>query len=151
MKHDIIINMNGIKIIIAFVCGFIVAQIIKFIIDMLHGDLKKYNKKTVRSLIGMLCRSGGMPSGHASSFVAATTCVGLLEGFDSVVFALGVCFTLIVLYDSVNVRFIVGEQGKALNKIISRPIRIAEGHTITEVLFGILLGIVLGVAIYYFF
>ncbi len=134
--------MNGMKIIIAFVCGFVVAQGIKFVVALIKGkkDVWKY-----------LVKSGDMPSGHAASLVSATTYIGFSEGIDSPVFALAICMAGIVLYDAMNVRYVVGEQGKALNKLIPKPIRIAEGHTFLEVSVGTVLGILIGFLVFSIF
>ena len=92
-----------------------------------------------------------MPSGHAASLIAATTYIGFSEGIFSSLFALAVCISAIVLYDAMNVRYVVGEQGKAINKLISKPIRIAEGHTFLEVLVGTILGVIIGYLIFVIF
>ena len=132
--------MNGIKVLIAFVCGFIFAQGIKTVVAILQGkkDISKY-----------LTKSGGMPSGHASSFVAASVCLGMIEGFDSTIFALAICTTIIILYDAMNVRYAVGKQGKALNRLIPEPLRVVEGHTVIEVFVGILIGILVGLVVFF--
>ena len=78
-------------------------------------------------------------------------CIGFYEGFDSAVFMLAMCVMMIVLYDAVNVRRAVGEQGKALNKIIESPLRVVEGHKLYEVCAGILIGVLVGVVIWNFF
>ncbi len=142
--------MNGFKIIIAFVCGFFIAQTIKFIINICTGRAKSY-MTDLKTAFGYFCKSGGMPSGHSASFIAATTVIGFSEGFYSSIFALAVCTTAIVIYDAVNVRYVVGEQGKALNKLIKTPIRIAEGHTILEVFVGGVLGLLIGWLIFVLF
>lgn len=139
--------MNGIKVIVSFVCGFVVAQIIKFIIGYFCGDKKKI-VAGFGSAVEYLLKSGGMPSGHAASLTAATVSIGLLEGFGTSIFALALCVLVIVIYDAVNVRYIVGEQGKALNKLIKKPLRIVEGHVITEVLVGILIGVLVGCGVF---
>ena len=127
--------MDGAKIIIAFALGFIFAQGIKVLLAKIRGEknLKKY-----------ITGSGGMPSGHAASTVATATCIGFICGFDSVIFGLAVTVVLTVIYDAVNVRYAVGEQGKVLNSISSKQLKIVEGHTKIEVFAGILLGILIG-------
>lgn len=134
--------MNGTKIIVAFVCGFVVAQLIKIIIAVLKGQ---------KNLKDYITKSGGMPSGHAASFTAATINIGLIEGFQSSVFMLAVCVALIIFYDAANVRYAVGRQGKALNKLISEPLKVIEGHTVIEVFAGIVLGVLIGMGIFYIF
>ena len=101
-----------------------------------------------------MTKSGGMPSGHTASFVAFDTALGLTYGFDTPVFALAVCMTIIIVYDAVNVRYAVGEHGRLLNAIAvsdnnekTKPQKIVEGHTIPQVIVGAILGVVLGIAV----
>lgn len=142
---------DGIKTILAFVCGFMVAQIIKFFIALAKGKNQGKFMKNVGQAIGYLSRSGGMPSGHAASTMAAATYLGLSQGFDSIYFALSICVAVIVIYDAINVRYAVGEQGKVLNELAKRKDRVVEGHTPIEVFAGILLGIALGCVIFLLF
>ena len=71
----------------------------------------------------------------------------------SSIFALAACTTIIVIYDAVNVRYAVGEQGKLLNIIVSsqkvdkRKVKVVEGHTIPQVCVGAVLGVTIGVLI----
>ena len=136
--------MDSLKILIVFACGFVIAQILKAIIGFASGEKMP---KGIGNKIAYLGRSGGMPSGHAASFVGATTLIGLIEGFGSTIFALAVCIALIVLYDAINVRYAVGEQGKILQKIVrnsglqNQKMRLIEGHTVSQILVGALLGI----------
>ena len=107
-----------------------------------------------REALDWLVRSGGMPSGHSASFVGATMMIGMIEGFDSIIFALAVCTAIIIIYDAMNVRYAVGEQGKVLNKFIlskKRKLRVVEGHTPIEVVVGAMIGILCAVMINLFF
>ena len=98
-----------------------------------------------------MVKSGGMPSGHTASFTAVTMIIGYISGFNSIIFALAVCNTLIIVYDATNVRYSVGEHGKILNKLINernkeegsklKKLRVVEGHTVAEAAMGFLLGI----------
>ncbi len=147
---------SGLYGIVAFVIGFVIAQGAKFLIGFLKKGRKPYKK--FKDVVHDLTKSGGMPSGHSSSFVALTTFLGLSEGFSSSFFALSVGMTVIIIYDAVNVRFAVGEHGKLLNEIAksdgndkTNPQKLVEGHTISQVIVGILIGIVVGSAVYYIF
>ena len=57
---------------------------------------------------------------------------------------------MIVIYDAVNVRYAVGEQGKLLNVIVmdhnykKKKVKVVEGHTIPQVIVGGVLGIAIG-------
>lgn len=145
--------MNGFMTLIVFICGFVIAQAIKALID------RKNHKKSKNfgEAIAYLTRSGGMPSGHAASFVGATYYLGLTQGFDSPIFALAVCMAIIVIYDAVNVRYAVGEHGKILKTIVghyhirTKKMRLVEGHTILEVVVGGLIGILIALIFWWLF
>lgn len=130
---------DALRVIIAFTAGWVVAQGSKLIIWLIRekGRLPKGD------FVAILMKSGGMPSGHAASMLAATTVIGLLTEFKSVEFALAVCVTGIVLYDAINVRWAVGEQGKILARHHPK-LRVVEGHTLFQVLVGAGIGIVVG-------
>lgn len=146
--------MDSIKILLVFVCGFVLAQAIKTVVGLMKGDKMP---KDFGQIIAYMSRSGGMPSGHAASFVGAATMIGLMNGFDSAIFALAVCMSLIVIYDAINVRYAVGEQGKVMNEIIEKEglkkakLRLVEGHTILQVLVGSILGMIIALIVWQIF
>lgn len=137
--------MDSIYILLAFFLGWFLAQSAKIIITLIVGR----KKISFLELVDLAMKSGGMPSSHTASFVAATIVIGMRSGFESGLFALAVATTVIIVYDAVNVRFAVGQQGKMLNKIISnsesqlaKPIKIVEGHTIPQAIVGFFVGVV---------
>lgn len=138
-------------ILLSFGLGFISAQLLKTIIAL------SSSQAPLKEIPHYLVKSGGMPSGHSASFVAASTMIGLLCGFDSPIFALAVCTTIIIIYDAINVRYAVGEQGKMLNKLIEHhghsrhsehSLKVIEGHTLPQALAGALLGIVIALLLH---
>ena len=137
---------------LAFGLGWFVAQSIKLVV----GLIKKKGKMTAADVRYYMFKSGGMPSGHTASFVALDTALGLIYGWDTPVFAVAVCVTMIFVYDAVNVRYAVGEHGKLLNEIAesdnnpkTKPQKIVEGHTIPQVIVGAILGAILGGLVYW--
>lgn len=124
--------------IIAFTCGWIFSQIVKLIV----GIFEKKGKVKFSDIVYYMTKSGGMPSGHTSSFMALSTVIYFIEGIDSPVFILAVCTMGIIIYDAVNVRYAVGEHGKIMNKIIAdtkvheEKVKIVEGHTVPQVIAG---------------
>ena len=147
---------SGLYGIAAFVIGFAVAQVSKFIIGCVGKERRKY--KNFKELVLDFGKSGGMPSGHSSSFVALSTFFGLSEGFDSSIFALSLGMTFIIIYDAVNVRYAVGEHGKLLNEIArtdgnakTKPQKLVEGHTISQVIAGLFIGMLIGILVYCIF
>ncbi|MDR3298028.1 MAG: divergent PAP2 family protein [Candidatus Nomurabacteria bacterium] len=145
--------MEGIIGIIAFTLGWLLAQLGKClgVINQKGKHLKP------RDILSALSKSGGMPSGHTASFVALDTYFGMSLGFASPIFALAICTTLIFIYDAINVRYAVGEQGKVLNSIVSadsrkgKSLRVVEGHTILQVIIGGIVGIAAGLACFIIF
>lgn len=145
-------DMNGWYALLTFACGFVVAQLWKFVAGLISGRKQKASSDW-KTAIGYLMRSGGMPSGHSASMAGLTTYLGLMCGFDSAIFALAVATTLIVIYDAVHVRYAVGEQGKALNKLLEKDnqqsLPVVEGHTVPQVAVGVVLGILIGVGMWF--
>ncbi|XP_072964665.1 uncharacterized protein [Typha angustifolia] len=64
-------------------------------------------------------RSGGMPSTHSASVVAAATLLGLERGFSDSIFGMSVVFAAIVMYDAQGVRKEVGYHAQFLNMMLS--------------------------------
>lgn len=143
--------MESLKILLVFACGFLIAQGVKTALSL--PELKK--QKGLGGKIDFLSRSGGVVSGHTASFTGITVYIGLSQGFDSAIFALALCMSLILMYDAIHVRYAVGEQGKIIEKIISyyhiktKKVRIIEGHTIPQIILGILLGILIALGVWW--
>ena len=118
--------------------GWLAAHLIKFLLTWLASGGKE------RSL-GIFFKAGGMPSSHSAVMAAIVVAIGAREGVGSALFALAVTVAAVVLYDAVNVRRSVGEQGDVLRKIVAKDkgdhtFFTAYGHTLTEVLVGMAVG-----------
>ncbi len=134
--------------IITVICWFL-AQIIKITIGVVRE--KKFNFKW---LVG----TGGMPSSHCAGTAALATTLGLEYGFDTGIFAIGLGFAIVTMFDAQSARRAIGKQAEALNKMVEdiyfkKPIkeeRLAEliGHTPIQVLAGAGLGVVFGYFLY---
>lgn len=149
--------MNGLYLILAFSCGWFLAQGIKLVTGFVQKKIKK-EKFTLSDFSYYAFKSGGMPSGHTASFVALSTEMFLLYGINNPATILAICTTIIFVYDAVNVRYAVGEHGKLLNEIAesdnnphTKPQKIVEGHTIPQVIVGAILGVAVGAAIFAIF
>ncbi len=134
--------------IIAPLCAWLLAQGLKVVFrKSRHGVMDFYH----------LYRSGGMPSAHSAVVVSLATIVGLKVGWDSVDFGIAAILAMIVIYDAMNVRYIVGEQGKILAKLLAshedlsksiKAPKIIRGHTLGEVIGGTVLGLAVAVIIF---
>lgn len=131
-------------LIVPFVTWFFV-QTFKVLWEL--ATTKKFNFKRI---IG----AGGMPSSHTAIVVSITTMVGRSQGVDSVIFAVSLIFSLVVMYDACGVRRQAGKQARILNDIINTPglttVQVREklvealGHTPLQVIVGAIVGFVAG-------
>ena len=100
----------------------------------------------------MALAAGGMPSSHSALIVGATQAIGLHQGYDSPLFALGIVLSMIVTYDAAGVRRQAGKHAERINILFEelmrgqmpdeKELREVLGHTPLEVAGGVLWGIV---------
>ncbi len=136
--------MNIWKIILLVMLSSFVAQAIK--IGSYYIEYRKINFKR-------FFETGGMPSSHASTASTLTTIVGLQSGFNSIIFAVALYFSLVIMYDAAGIRRAAGKQAAVLNKIVDEYVekkhfsedKLVEflGHTPLEVFLGSILGILI--------
>jgi hypothetical protein len=133
--------------IIAIAIAWVIAHLTKYIIAWRQG--------TRSDLVHQLFISGGMPSAHAATTVALWTVIAYKDGVQSGLFGLATLVVLIVTYDAVKVRRSSGEQGDAIAGLIKesnskiRIPRSAKGHTPSEVIAGGLLGLIVGLIVFF--
>lgn len=102
----------------------------------------------------LMFSSGGMPSSHSAFVTALATQIGILDNFDSPLFALSCVFAFITMFDAMNVRRSVGIHARELNMLRNLvygssgenvdPIKEILGHSPFQVLAGFLLGLTVG-------
>ncbi len=135
------------KVLIAGLISWLLAQIIKLPLDYF---------RTRRWNWALMITTGGMPSSHSSLVTATVFAIGLYNGFDDPLFALGIAITMIVTYDAAGVRRQAGIHAQRINVLFGELLRghpISEkdlrevlGHTPLEVVGGILLGLIVATA-----
>ena len=144
---------TGIEVIISALIATFIAQLLKFI--FYYSKYKAINFKIFAS-------TGGMPSSHSAAVVSTMTSVGLIEGFDSTIFAVALVSGLIVMYDAAGLRRSAGQMATQLNMLVDalyeqRPHSFRNkliellGHTPLEVTMGALLGISISILMHYVF
>ena len=131
------------------VISLLIAQFLKMFFYYLEN--KRFNFKVFVN--------GGMPSLHTAAVVGLATSVGIVDGWNSVTYAIAIIFSIIVMYDAAGVRRAAGKQARVLNKIMDdlatkkhiKENRLKEllGHTQLEVFFGFLLGLFIAFGIHY--
>lgn len=143
---------TGYEVLISLLLANIVAQWLKVIVNAMLQ--RKFDFQ-------LLISTGGMPSSHSSTVTAMSFSVGLINGFDSTIFAVTVCVAVIVMYDAAGVRRAASRQAKALNSLVNELLapehhlnkeKLKEflGHTPIEVFAGAGLGILISNIIHRF-
>lgn len=123
------------KAIIILFVTLLLSQLISALID-LH--------KTKKWTWDFFIKLGGMPSSHSATVAALATIIYYIEGFGTL-FLVTAVFAIFIFRDSFGVRFEVGEQAKYLNKKFKTTFIDRVGHKKSEVLAGILLGIIIAI------
>lgn len=150
MINEIVNN----KILICGLCAWAVAQILKFCIN-----LAVHKKLDFSRLFG----DGGMPSAHSATVTSVALICGLIEGFNSSIFAISSIVAIIVMHDAMGVRLETGKQAKLINEIMrifenmeelaaefsDEKLKELVGHTPLQVIAGFIVGIL--VAIFFYF
>ena len=105
----------------------------------------------------LIVSPGGMPSSHSALTVALMISVGIYEGFNTTLFAISACLSIIVMYDAAGVRRAAGEQAKAINLLfdkledrglkLDRRLKELLGHRPIEVFAGALLGLAVALVV----
>jgi acid phosphatase family membrane protein YuiD len=133
------------KLVISIFAAWVLTKIIKVIIDSSKEGFSLKN----------FFRDGGMPSNH-TAFVVATVVSLFFETGFSYITALSVVLALIVINDAMKVRWITGEQSKAINRLTQGKQGFSKleervGHTLPEVIVGAIIGALVPIIIYLVF
>ena len=103
-----------------------------------------------------------MPSSHTAGVIALSTSVALIEGIDSISFAIAIGFSLVIMQDAAGLRRAAGKTAATLNRLVDefvqknqevKPYAVLKellGHTPLEVFCGMLLGIAISLVVHYF-
>lgn len=78
-----------------------------------------YLMKSERASIKLMTSTGGMPSSHSAAVSALITALAIQYGITSPYTAIAITFGVIIMFDAMGVRRQSGEQGIALEKLIT--------------------------------
>src|SRR3989338_3865857 len=131
----------------------VIIQIIKLIIDGIPNNLNWQH---------LINDYGGMPSAHAALVASLATVSGLSQGFNSAVFAISFVLMVIVARDAVGFRREIGRHAVFTNMLARAIYQNAKnqtkekleflnekvGHTVWEVMVGLILGVCLSLILY---
>ncbi len=133
--------------------SWLISQILKTFINFLVT--KEFNPER---LVG----SGGMPSCHSATVIALLVATIDCKGVNGFEFPMAAIFAIIVMYDAMNVRMETGKQAVILNLFLKNEsirthlkdasmgewpkiiLKEYVGHTPSQVIAGIFIGIVVG-------
>lgn len=128
--------------------AWLIAQGCKYIVDAVKTHTLTHFRE--------IYLSGNMPSAHSATTMSLATLIGLTQGIDSIIFALSALLAAVVMYDAMMVRRSVGEQGLAIRELIKKTghneiamPRAAKGHTPLEVAVGAVLGVAIGLVVFF--
>jgi acid phosphatase family membrane protein YuiD len=117
-----------------------------------------YSLKNNKFKISYFFSPGGMPSTHTAFTSTLTISLGLTKGFNSPFFAIPFVFSAVVIYDSLRLRGAVqlhAEQLKKLMKLLPKDERSnipqMVGHTLGEIIAGIILALIFSLGFYFLF
>ncbi|MGE0793002.1 MAG: divergent PAP2 family protein [Candidatus Woesearchaeota archaeon] len=109
--------------------------------------LKIFTHKKL-SFKDFLFGTGGTPSAHTSAIVSLPIIIFLLTGL-SIHLAISLILMVLVIRDSLGVRYAVGENAIILKKKFPKEkVIISEGHTIKDVVAGALIGIIISLMVF---
>jgi acid phosphatase family membrane protein YuiD len=150
-----VITTRAMQVLIISVISMLLAQLIKFVVYSI-----RYKKPCWR----LLASTGGFPSSHTSFCVALCISLGMLQWRQmnnlDWSFAVAVVFSAITIHDAYGVRFEASKHAIILNNLtedltdeerkelgFGKKGKLKEmlGHKVTEVLGGIVVGIVVGI------
>ncbi len=146
MYLDVIKNTianNGYEVISCGILSAFFAQVVKFILFTVKS--RKVNFK-------IFSTTGGMPSSHSAGVMGLSTLVGILQGYDSIIFAVSLGVSLIIMYDAAGLRRAAGKTAACLNRMmedfyhhdlqsVGGKLKELLGHTPLEVFVGAIFGI----------
>lgn len=141
--------------IISSLLALFLAQLIKPF--YYYFKTKKFDWKYINS-------SGGFPSSHSAAVSALSLSIGLVDKFNSPIFAVTLIFSIIVIYDAVNVRYYAGRNIQLTKQLIEdieselnikldktiykEKIKTILGHRHVEAVGGIVLGCIIAFILY---
>ncbi len=91
-----------------------------------------------------------MPSVHSSVFVSLATAIAIKYWINSDLFAIAMSFTVIIIYDAINVRFEAWQHAIAINESLwEKKFKESLWHLPSEAFAWSILGMLIAVIIFY--
>jgi uncharacterized protein len=127
------------------IVGWFTSGVLKFLINAIRfGGFEQAKQQA---------GNGGFPSTHTTVVTSTLSYIGFMEGFNTPIFSIGLAFLLITVIDATGVRRAIGKHAQRLNGLSpkakdQKALREKQGHTWSEVFGGMVLGTLIGYAVY---
>lgn len=141
MEEELYQILNN-RVLISSILGWFMAQTAKAIFLTI---------KTKKFRFNLYSLPGGFPSSHSATCISLVTAIGLIDGFDSSVFAISAILALFMIYDAKVIRVAAGKQAQSLNRILNlieedtgekmEKLKEILGHSLLEIFCGGLIGV----------
>lgn len=136
-----ILNIYYDNLILVPAVAFVVTVLLKWIFIRI---------KTWKINIAWSLWSGWMPSVHSSVVVALATAVAIKYWINHDLFAISMAFTVIIIYDAINVRFEAWQHAMAINESLwEKRYKESLWHLPSEAFAWSMLGIFVAIILYY--
>ena len=150
---DWLIDLLTNQYLLVSLSSWFVAQVLKTVLYAIETKKLDWSR---------LFGDGGMPSGHSATVSCLAVICGLICGTGSAQFAISAILAIIVCHDATGVRWETGKQAQLLNELVEAfndlskdalpEVKLKEfvGHTPTQVVVGIILGLANALVMYFF-
>lgn len=131
--YDTILSIPIVTFFVAVILKWVILKIIsgKFSLDKALG-------------------SGWMPSVHSAIVVSLATAIALKYGISSDYFALAMTFTVIIIYDAINIRFEAWLHATAINeRLWEKKFKESLWHLPSEAFAGSILWIIVSLVLFF--
>jgi acid phosphatase family membrane protein YuiD len=125
------------------------AQLIKVITFLILEKRVNYRR---------FVQADGSPNMHTAALSALSMSIGLRDGFDSMVFVLALCLTVVVCVDTMNVKNAASKQAEVMDLILKRirrkqssrlkPPKQGQSYTPVGVFFGVIIGVAFALLVF---
>ena len=122
------------------IISFLIAIVLKWFLSKIYDwifDIKR------------ALSSWWMPSAHSAVVTSLTTGVALKFWIESDLFAICLAFTVIIIYDAINVRYEAGQHAMAINKLLWEKFKEHLWHLPSEAFAWSLIWIFVALILFY--
>lgn len=137
---------------------FIIPIVVGIFTQLLKPFLNRDWRAEHQGRMEVLPQYGGMPSAHTAFATSLATIVSLVDGINSITFAIAICVMIFILDDALRLRVFLGRFGVAIRRLVKilpeeerknlPHIEGRIGHRVSEVIVGAFVGIFLTIVLW---